>query len=208
MILTVKHLNIGYLRFSQATNIILKDINFEVYEGQFYGIMGQSGSGKSTLLRTISGLQTPISGQIKWRYIDPKTDVQMVFQSPKEAFHPQFTIEKAIYEIAKHRLNMNRVDFTREIKQLFKQVNLDIKLKDKLPSQLSGGQLQRAALARCMIVKPKLLLLDEATSDLDTPTETNLLALIKDWQQRKDLTIICVTHQPDIIKYLADYMII
>ena len=187
---------------------ILKDINLEIGEGEIVSILGPSGSGKTTLLNLILGLTEIDSGKLFYNNED-LTDVQMeergfniVFQD--YALFPHLNAYKNIVYGLKNKPGISTEE---EVKDLIRLLGLNDHL-DKKIDQLSGGQKQRVALARTMVMKPKILLLDEPLSALDGVIKESIKDRIKTIAKEYHLTTIIVTHDPEEALTLSDRVLI
>nr|WP_312983849.1 ABC transporter ATP-binding protein [Clostridioides sp.] len=189
----------------------LNNINLEINKGEFVVIVGKSGSGKSTLLHIIGGLETPTNGDVfidnikvssldeKQRSLLRKDKIGLIFQSYN--LIPVLTVEE---NIKLPTINTNNKDdsYVDELMELLSIIDR----KTHLPNQLSGGQQQRVAIARALVNKPTIILADEPTGNLDTKTESEVLKLLKESQEKYNQTIIMITHNMEIAKY-ADRVI-
>ncbi len=200
-IIKVKNLNKSF-----GGKLVLKDINFEVYRGELFVIVGYSGSGKSTLLRVLAGLEDLDSGEILFNGSDvsrvppQKRKIGMVFQD--YAIWPHMSVRKNIEFV----LNSDKSDAARKndfIVNLLTKVGLSDKI-DSTPSQLSGGQLQRVALARALAVEPDILLMDEPLSNLDRQVKKSLQLEILRITKEMGVTTLFVTHDQEEAQLLAD----
>lgn len=186
-------------------------VSLEIEKGDIFGIVGFSGAGKSTLVRCINLLQKPSSGKI---LIDGKEiqnlkndslkelrkKISMIFQN--FALLPSRTvIENVIFPIRKSKLSKN--EQIKKAEALLKLVGIYDK-KDFYPSQLSGGQKQRCAIARALASDPQILLCDESTSALDPKTTKQILKLLKELNQKLDLTMVIITHQMEVVKDICN----
>lgn len=191
---------------------ILKNISFEVERGKVLGFSGQSGSGKSTLAKILAGIFKKSSGNIQnnfkkdWRNSLPKP-VQILFQNDGELINPFRKVEDVLKEVYELTLKKNK-NYSLEIDNIFKMFNLNPRLKNSKGSQLSGGEKQRIALARIIIVEPEILVLDEPFSSQDVEAQLGILKLINRLKSELDLTIICISHDLNILKYFSDDLII
>lgn len=186
--------------------VALKDVSFEIEEGEFMTFLGPSGCGKTTCLRLISGFDTPSDGNViiggedvTW---DPpyKRDVNQVFQS--YALFPHLTI----YENIAFGLRMKRVpdaEVKKRVDRVVDMTSLD-QFVDRKPVQMSGGQRQRVALARAIVCEPKVLLLDEPLSALDAKLRTQMRLELKQLQKRLGITFIFVTHDQEEALTMSD----
>jgi len=205
-----RKLVVDKLNKSFGSTAILKDISFEIEEGEFVCFLGPSGCGKTTLLLCLAGLESPSSGEIykNGQVItsEPPSqrDVGIVFQS--YALFPNLSVYD---NIAFGLVNLKWAkDKIREaVRGLVSLLSLEGH-EDKYPSQLSGGQQQRVALARALAVSPSLLLLDEPLSALDAQVRTRLRSEIRDLQQRLKITTVMVTHDQEEAQTLADRIVL
>jgi len=189
--------------------IILRNLNLKVKEGDFVAITGASGSGKTSLLRAICGLETPNEGQIildnsiifnkEVSIPTEKRNIGLVIQE-KVLFPHMNTRQNIEFGISKSK---NRSELSSDI---MKKLKIQ-KLSEKYPHQLSGGESQRVALARSIVMKPKLLLLDEPFSGLDTELKTTIYPVIKTILEENNITCLMVTHDLEEVKALADKLL-
>jgi peptide/nickel transport system ATP-binding protein len=196
------------LRISFGTMHAVDDVSFDVGAEETFGLVGESGCGKSTLLRVLCGLNRDWQGEIK---IDGETitpnrsraffkNVQMVFQDPYGSLHPRHSVDSVLTEpLTIH--GMDRADA--RVAAMLDQVGLGGAFRYRYPHQLSGGQRQRLAIARALILEPKVLLLDEPTSALDVSVQAEILNLLKEIRQTRRLTCILVSHDLAVISYMC-----
>lgn len=203
--LTVEHLTKSF-----GSTAILKDISFEIKEGEFVCFLGPSGCGKTTLLLCLAGLESPSSGEI---YKNGQTitsappsqrDVGIVFQS--YALFPNLSVYDNI-AFGLVNLKWPKDKIREAVRDLVSLLSLEGH-EEKYPSQMSGGQQQRVALARALAVSPSLLLLDEPLSALDAQVRTRLRGEIRDLQQRLKITTVMVTHDQEEAQTLADRIVL
>lgn len=191
-------------------NYVIKNLSMDVYEGEFLTLLGSSGCGKTTILRMISGLEHVTEGKvyiddIDVTEVDPtKREVNTIFQN--FALFPHMTV----FENVSFGLKMKKIN-EKEIKE---RVNSVLKLveltgfEDRLPSQLSGGQQQRVAIARGIVMNPKVLLLDESLASLDLKLKRMMQIELKKIQRKLGLTFIYVTHDQDEALTMSDRIMI
>ena len=197
----VENVNLSY----GATHV-LKSINLEVRPGEFFAFLGPSGCGKTTLLRLIAGFNTAQSGRVTIGGDDIsalppwKRDVGMVFQS--YALWPHMSVARNVAFGLEER-KVPRAEIERRVKGALELVGL-AHLAERRPSQLSGGQQQRVAVARTVVVEPKVLLLDEPLSNLDAKMRVQVRRELRDLQQRLGLTTIFVTHDQEEANTICD----
>jgi oligopeptide transport system ATP-binding protein len=195
--------------------VAVNRVSFDVNEGEVFGIVGESGSGKTALLRTLNNLYAPSNGEIKYRgrsithmsRADLRTmrrDVQLVFQNPYTSLHPRMTVLQVLQEPFIIYNVGSREERLQRIREILPKVGLSTAYLSRYPGQLSGGQRQRVGLARSLVLNPKLLLLDEPVSALDVSIQAQVLNLLLDLKQELGLTYVVVSHDLNIIRYLAD----
>ncbi|MEJ5228681.1 MAG: oligopeptide/dipeptide ABC transporter ATP-binding protein [Pseudothermotoga sp.] len=191
----------------------LQDISFEVETGSIFSIVGESGSGKSTIARILSGIYKPTSGKIFYNdqpLENPSKirDIQMVFQDPDTSLDPRKTISFIIEEGLRVYKMGSKEDRKKLVVETINSVGLTEEVLLKYPHQLSGGQKQRVAIARSLVLKPKLLILDEPTSALDVSVQAQILNLLIELKEKYQLTYILITHDLKIVNHLSDYTMV
>jgi peptide/nickel transport system ATP-binding protein len=205
--ITVSDLSVTFGRGRRAVPAVQR-VSFAVEAGGLYGIVGESGSGKSTILNVLSGLNRRWRGsvtidgdqQAMQRDLAFHKKVQMVFQDPYGSLHPRHTVDRILSEpVAIHRLGQSAA---RVVKAL-EEVGLGPEFRFRYPHQLSGGQRQRVAVARALILEPRILLLDEPTSALDVSVQAEVLNLLTGLHQRRNLTYILVSHNLAVVAHMC-----
>jgi len=188
------------------------DVTIEVRAGEFLALLGSSGSGKSTLLNLMAGLDRPTSGAIfaKGRNLSEMNPLElaryrsrsvgMVFQSFN--LLPRMTLEENV-ELPLRLAEVDRGERAGRVREALERVRLENRLTHR-PSELSGGEQQRAALARALVNRPTLLLADEPTGNLDSATGESILVLLRKIQQSLGMTIVLVTHERPLAERFAD----
>ena len=199
-------------RFRDKKQQVLAVDHVSLYldEGEILGIIGESGSGKSTILRLLSGIIQPDEGQVTFfgKSLDTKDrsrfrNLQMIFQDARASFDKQYTIEQSLDEIRKH-LNPSAL----ENRFLLQEVGLDTSFAKKYPYEMSGGECQRAAIARALACDPKVLLCDEITSALDVITQEKICSLLTHLCHQHHISAIFVSHDLPLVSNLCDRVII
>ena len=208
-VLEVKHVKKYF-----GNKIVLDDINFTIKAGECLGIVGLSGGGKSTLAKIITRLIPFDGGQIilcgkdilieKDREIYKK--MQMIFQNPEESFNPRRKLGKSIAEPIKNFLGGENLK--ERVENLLIEVGLPKNYAERYPREVSGGECQRAAIARAISINPKLLICDEATSALDVTIQEQIVALIRKICVEKNIACLFITHDLAILKKLADRVLV
>ena len=195
---------------------VLDDVSMTIPDGSIIGILGASGIGKSTLAKILCGVTKPdkgeafLDGQL---LVSEKSNydrrwglaIQMVYQQPYATLDPSQKIGAGLRElISYHRLTKNRQETEKLISDILAQMQLSTKILAHLPRQISGGEAQRVALARCLLLRPKLLILDEATSMLDVSTQANLLALVKAQMLPNGGSVLFISHDRALTDFYCD----
>ena len=195
---------------------VLQDVSLTIPDGSIIGMFGASGIGKSTLAKILCGVTAPDAGAV---FLDGKLlvspkeaydrkrglAIQMVYQQPYATLDPLQKIGAGLRElISYHRLTKNRQETEKLIADILAQMQLPSKILAHLPRQISGGEAQRVALARCLLLSPKLLILDEATSMLDVSTQANLLALVKAQMVSGGGSVLFISHDRALTDFYCD----
>ena len=209
----VRDLSHGYTSggiFSKRHRVqVLVGLSLDLHKGQSLGLLGSSGSGKSTLARLLMGLETADHGSIVFNGQGPfLQSVQMVFQDALSAFNPQRSIGWSIAEPLRHLTDMHAAACTARVVQLLQQVRLEPEDIDKLPAQLSGGQLQRAGIARAMAIGPQLIILDEALSNLDRVLQVQILDLLAEVRRESGTGFLLITHDLSLVRRFCQRVVV
>jgi peptide/nickel transport system ATP-binding protein len=186
--------------YGQGTEV-LRGVDFAVGPGEVVGLVGESGSGKSTLARVLAGLLEPTSGDVT-RTV-PGHGVQMIFQDPYAALNPRMTPLQAVTEVCRVMKRTNRRDAKMLAEELLQQVGIHDDAAHRRPTRLSGGQCQRTGIARALASDPAVLIADEPTSSLDVSVQAQILNLLRDLQSARALSIVLVSHDLDVVRYMA-----
>jgi peptide/nickel transport system ATP-binding protein len=186
----------------------VREVSFKVAQGEAFGLVGESGCGKSTLLRAIAGLQDTAGGTIALagqnvgakRTRAQRRLVQMVFQDPYGSLNPTHTVDRILSEPLAIQ-GLDNVD--QRIERALGEVGMGSQHRFRYPHQISGGQRQRIAIARALIMEPKILLLDEPTSALDLSVQAEILNLLKRVGRNRGLTMLMVSHDLPVIAHMC-----
>lgn len=216
-ILDVKDLTKNFYKNKQLFTAV-NHISFQLRQGECLGLVGESGCGKSTTVKMLTHLLKPDSGEIllegtEIQHLKGKalkklyTEIQMVFQIPQDSFDPRRTLGDSIMESMRNH-NVSRKEAQNRLGKLLQQVELPPELADRYPNQVSGGQCQRAAMARALAVNPKILICDEATSALDVTVQAQIIELLKRLQQEMDLSILLISHDLALVQHLCDRVLV
>lgn len=215
-ILKVSSIKKTFLKDGES-NTVINDVSFTVKKGQCVGIVGESGCGKSTTVRVILGLLNFDEGEIilsgnklspqnKIRLKEIQGKIQMVFQMPTESFNPRIKLGKSIKEAMKKILTSEEKEV--KLKKLFEECQLSYDLADRYPKEVSGGQCQRAAIARALASDPQLLICDEATSALDVTVQYKIMNLLKNIQINRNMAILFICHDIALVQQFCDYVLV
>ena len=197
----------------------IDNISLSLARRELLGIVGESGSGKSTVAKLLTGLHLPTSGSI---LLDGKdithtrgkerralyTRIQMVFQDASGSFNPRRTIGAMIGETICRLCTPDERDTSRRVAELLAEVGLPAAYADRYPHEMSGGECQRAAIARAMAVHPEILICDEATSALDVSVQAKIIALLLHLQQEHGMSLLFISHDLPLVSSIADRVLI
>ncbi len=189
----------------------VRDVSFEVADGEIYGLIGLSGAGKSTVVRCLNLLERPEEGTIYFNGENlaslpdrelrkRRKDIGMIFQH-FNLFEQKNVFENIAFPL--RRLRMDSTEIKKRADELLQYIDLEEK-REAYPSELSGGQKQRVAIARALATNPKLILSDEGTSALDPETTQSILTLLKDSVKKFGVSIVMITHQMEVAKEICD----
>lgn len=216
-LLEVKNLSKSFVNKGITIEAVNK-VSFKIEAGQCVGLLGGSGSGKSTIAKLLTRLIDPTEGEIylegqdisqyKGRELASVYEkIQLVFQEPRDSFDPRLTLGKSISEPLLNR-GYGKEAIKERLEKLLEQCGLPLEIADRYPHQVSGGQCQRAAIARALALGPKLLICDEATSALDYDTQREILKLLQRLGQENKLALLFITHDISLVEQLCDYVLV
>jgi oligopeptide/dipeptide ABC transporter ATP-binding protein len=195
----------------------VKNVSFDINEGECLGIVGESGSGKSTLGRLIVGLEPCTSGKIifdgdpinaKEMKSDKRRKLQFVYQNSFEATNPRYTAGKLIAEPLRNFDHLHGEELHKREIDLLKTVGIPENEINKKAAAFSGGQLQRICIARALAASSKLIVLDEPLSSLDVSVQAQILNLLRDLKDEYQVSYILISHDLEVVYYLSDRLIV
>lgn len=198
--------------FSKEKKEVLKNISFEVKEGEIFSIIGQSGVGKSTIGKIILGIEKESFGKILFlgkKLVErEKRDIQMVFQDPYSSLNAAMKVKDILAEPLKANGEKNRNEISKKVKDILEKVGLGEEFENKYPNELSGGQRQRIVIGCAMILKPKLVVCDEPVASLDLGVQKQILDLIKKFNKEYGTTFIFISHDLGVVYNISDRVMV
>ena len=219
-ILKVDNLTKVFSRKGKPDFTAVDHISFTMHPGECVGLIGESGSGKTTVVNMITRLLDPTEGSIilggeditrfsgrELRKVYAR--MQMVFQTPTESFDPRCTLGDGIGESLRNN-GWSRKETKDEVTRLLEMCGLSADFASRYPHQVSGGQCQRAAIARALAIKPRLLICDEATSSLDVTIQKEIIALLNKlrWEKGSDLSILFICHDIALVQQFCNRVLV
>ena len=217
IILKADHLKKVFISGKKSMTAV-DDVSFELERGECLGIVGESGSGKSTIAKMITHLESITEGQVFLKGKDITNargkdlrrtyqDIQMVFQMPMESFDSRCTLGDGIGESLRN-MGISRAETRKRVENLLERCGLDVEYADRYPHQVSGGQCQRAAIARSLAVSPDILICDEATSALDVTVQKQILELLIELKEKENLSFILICHDLALVQAFCDKVLV
>ena len=217
-LLEAEHLTRVFTQRGKESFKAVDDVSFTLKAGETLGIVGESGSGKSTLAKMITRLTEISEGTLKFQGKDITNlkqsqlkdiygNIQMVFQNPVGSFDPRRTLGDGIGESLRNR-GMKKAAVTKRVKELLEQCGLDGEFAGRYPYEVSGGQCQRAAIARALAVEPKVLICDEATSALDVTIQKQIMELLEELKDTHGLSFIFICHNLALVQSFCDKVLV
>ena len=221
VLLRVHDLRVCYTRAGGkgGTVTAVHGVDLTVHRGETVGLVGESGSGKSSIGAAILGLTAPASGLVEFdgRDIthssraerrDLARRMQVVFQDPYGSMNPARTVGDTVTEALRYNLGLNRQEIQERLDRALADVGLPPGTADRYPAQFSGGQRQRLAIARALVMEPEFIVCDEPTSALDLSVQAQVLNLLARLQQSRGLSYLFISHDLSVVRYLSDQIVV
>ena len=217
-VLSVEHLSVRYRRGRRISNA-LDDVTFEVQAGETVGLVGESGSGKSTAAKAILGLAPVYAGFIYFFGTDiahlpfkerreTYRQMQIVFQDPYNSLNPTRTIGDTLSEPMEAFGERDHTATRNRVYEMLERVHLPTSAANRYPWQFSGGQRQRIAIARALMLAPRLVILDEAVSSLDLSVQAQVLNLLQELQEASALSYVFISHDLGVVRHMCDRVVV
>lgn len=194
-------------------------VTFRLEKGKTLGVVGESGCGKSTLGRTILHLLEPTSGKMvfdgqdisvvkkaQWKAL--RDDMQIIFQDPMSSLNPRMTVSEIIAEPLVLQKKIRKPQIGGEVKKLMDTVGLAARLENSYPHELDGGRRQRIGIARALALNPRFIVCDEPVSALDVSIQAQVLNLLQDLQEQRNLSYMFITHDLSVVKYISHDIVV
>lgn len=212
-ILKIENLKKVYIK-DKKEFVAVNNVNLHIKRGESVGLVGESGCGKSTIAKLITGIEKITDGNIFFNDLNIKelkskerrqlyNKMQMIFQNPMDSFNPRIKLGNSIGEI-KINLGMNKKDIKKEVLELLHQVGLNEEYYYRYPNEVSGGQCQRAAIARAILINPEFIVCDEATSALDVSIQGQIINLLKNLQEKRKISFLFISHDLALVQKFCD----
>ena len=198
--------------------VAVDHVNFRLYEGESLGIVGESGSGKSTIAKLLTRLLDVTEGMISLdgkdiihlkgrEFREVYREIQMVFQNPVSSFNPRRTLGQGIGESLRNA-GLSKSETEKRVEALLAECGLSPEFAKRYPHEVSGGQCQRAAIARALAIEPRILICDEATSALDVTVQAQIMELLIKLQKTKDMSYLFICHNLALVQMFCDRVLV
>ena len=210
-VLEISHLTKTFRERGNRSFKALDDVSLIVNEDECVGIVGESGCGKSTLAKLVTGLLVQDGGEIcfcghtlgKKAAMKERKGMNMIFQEPRSSFDPRLTLGTSIMDALAAAIP-DKQDREAELRRLLKVVGLEPRFASAYPRQVSGGECQRAAIARAIAQKPRLLICDEATSALDVSVQAQIIELLNNIRKEQHIAYLFISHDLALVSSFCD----
>ena len=213
----IKHLK-KYYNTPRGLLHAIDDVTMDIEKGKTIGIVGESGCGKSTLGKTLIRMEDATDGEVYFdgkevthmsqhEFKNMRMRMQMIFQDPYASLDPRMSVSQLIAEpIQTYHLAKNKKELDEMVFQLMEEVGLAKRLANSYPHELDGGRRQRIGIARALSLNPEFIVCDEPVSALDVSIQAQILNLLMDLQEEKNLTYMFITHDMSVVKHISDYI--
>ena len=217
VLLEVKNIKVEFGNRKKDKFVAVDDVSFNIYKGEIFGLVGESGSGKTTIGRAIIRINEISSGEIIYKgsvisgniskQLDKEVtqNIQMIFQDPMASLNERAKVD---YIISEGLYNLKQCKTEQERKAKVAKALLDVGLlpefASRFPHEFSGGQRQRIGVARALVMKPQLIIADEPISALDVSIRAQVLNLLRDLQEKNDLTYLFISHDLSVVRFITD----
>ena len=218
-LIETRHLK-KYFSVPKGSLHAVDDINIKLFPGKTIGVVGESGCGKSTLGRTILRLIEPTEGEIlyngenivpykKKQMNEMRRNMQLIFQDPYSSLNPRMSVSELIVEyMIVNKTCASRAEMWDRVDELMETVGLAPRFADAFPHELDGGRRQRIGIARALSLNPKFIVCDEPVSALDVSIQAQILNLLMDLQDSRNLTYMFITHDLSVVKHISDEIMV
>lgn len=217
IILEVKNIKVEFGNRKKDKFVAVDDVSFNIYKGETFGLVGESGSGKTTIGRAIIRINEISSGEIIYngniisgnisKQLDKEVtqNIQMIFQDPMASLNERakvdYIISEGLYNLKKYKTEQER---KAKVAKVLLDVGLLPEFASRFPHEFSGGQRQRIGVARALVMKPQLIIADEPISALDVSIRAQVLNLLRDLQEKNDLTYLFISHDLSVVRFITD----
>lgn len=216
VLVSMKHVQIGFKRGTKV-RVVIDDLNLDIYKGEIFGLVGESGSGKTTIGRAIIRIVPTISGTILYNGVKINgnishrlkrqlmTKIQMIYQDPTASLNERANVDYIISEgLRAFHLYKNEKDRLKKATDMIIRVGLRPEHLSRFPHEFSGGQRQRIGIARSIIMNPEMIIADEPISALDVSIRAQILNLIEEFKNERNMTVLFIAHDLSVVKYISD----
>jgi oligopeptide transport system ATP-binding protein len=217
VLLEVKNIKVEFGNRKKDKFVAVDDVSFNIYKGETFGLVGESGSGKTTIGRAIIRINEISSGEIIYngniisgnisKQLDKEVtqNIQMIFQDPMASLNERakvdYIISEGLYNLKKYKTEQER---KAKVAKVLLDVGLLPEFASRFPHEFSGGQRQRIGVARALVMKPQLIIADEPISALDVSIRAQVLNLLRDLQEKNDLTYLFISHDLSVVRFITD----
>ena len=199
--------------------LAVDDVSFSVRKGEVVGVVGESGCGKSTLGRTVLRLEEKTDGSIKLLGDDPflltgdklkgfRKRSAMVFQDPSSSLNPRKRVDQLLRQPLRVHQEGTSADWDEKVDAILSETGISPEYKNRYPHQFSGGQKQRISVARALMLDPEFVVMDEAVSALDVSIQAQILNLLLDLKERRNLTYLFISHDLAVVEFISDRILV